>query len=552
MREEAAHRGAGTRIASLYRNAILLLLVLLTSCRTESQDAAYARVWSLYTSGALSQAADAALAEADKRKQSTDRTSFWRFRLLQAEALLAQGKVPEASALIHDAIPADAQASQLEVRRLMDQADAASKSRHPAEAIAILNRIKSQAADPDLRNRIDVLSGSILSRNDRIEEAEEVLNHALVDAEKRRDHYQRASALLNLASCEKWRYRYSDAIEYALRAGVIADHERFKRLAGGAHANLGSLYRILGDFERASEHEGKAVDMLSDVGDRGNELIALGELGLLHESQDHFEKAINAYERAFELAEHLNWNDDAARNADNLSEAYIELHRWDKGEEWNEKSRHLAGPESSSGPYQLVNAARIADGRGQTETAIQRFKKVIAMSGVPAELIWDCHSYLARIYVRQHHYAEADREYREVLDVIDKARSDLLKSQFQITFLSRLIHFHQEYVDLLIDRKDDVGALRIIESSRARVLADRMGLSAVLPHTTSGTQLTQLARDTNTSIISFWLAPKRSFGWLIDKNGVQRFDLPPDGEIELLVTAYRDLASSFPTVRCTG
>src|SRR5260370_12708778 len=118
--------------------------------------------------------------------------------------------------------------------------------------------------------------------------------------------------------------------------------------------------------------------------------------------------------------------------------------------------------------------------------------KLVEISGLAAELIWDCHAYLARIYGRQRKYAEADREYRAVLDVIDKARSELLKSQFQITFLSRLIHFHQEYVDLLIDRKDDAAALRITESSRARVLPDRMELPPVLPHPTRSPQLTQL------------------------------------------------------------
>src|SRR5258708_37418378 len=138
MREEAAYREVGTRTVLVCRNAIILLLGFLTSCRTESQDAAYARVWSLYTSGALSQAADAAGIEAGRYKNSNDRASPWRFRLLQAEALLAQGKVPDASGLIQDTISANTKSSQLEVRRLMDQAEAALKSHHPPEAIAIL------------------------------------------------------------------------------------------------------------------------------------------------------------------------------------------------------------------------------------------------------------------------------------------------------------------------------------------------------------------------------------------------------------------------------
>jgi CHAT domain-containing protein/tetratricopeptide (TPR) repeat protein len=519
----------------------LLAALVLTSCSSASQETAYERVWSLYTSGALPEAAQAAAIQKNKFRRSGDLALFWKFRLLEAEALLAQVKVSEASALLKEEIPASLRLTQLEFRQRMDLADACSKSRQAHEAIAILDRARPQVSDPDLQNRIDVLKGSVLGRIGRIDEAEQLLNRAVVETNKLGDAYQESSALINLSSCKKSRYRYSEAVEIVLRAVDIADRHGYRRVAGAAHGILGSLYRIIGDFERASAHQQKAVELFSAIGDHGSLLIALGELGLFHENQDEFDKAIQAYERAYNLAKSLNQNPDAARNAVNLSEAYIEMHLWDKAEEWNEKSRQLAGAASASGPYQIVNGARIADGRGQTRAAIEMFKQAIMTPGVPPTLMWDCHAYLARIYVRQHQSADADKEYRALLDVIDKARSELLKSQDQITFLSHLIHFHEEYVDLLMDRKDDSGALRIIESSRARVLADQMGLPAVLPHTTSSVQLMQLAKETKTSIISFWLAPKRSFAWLIDKSGVQRFDLPSEGEIEPLVTAYRNV-----------
>ncbi len=137
--------------------------------------------------------------------------------------------------------------------------------------------------------------------------------------------------------------------------------------------------------------------------------------------------------------------------------------------------------------------------------------------------------------------ADAGREFRTALDTIDKARSDLLKSQHQITFLSSMIGFHQDYVDLLVTQNDDTNALRIIESSRARVLTERLvGKDAAIPNSIDIPQLKQLAKETNTSLLSFWIAPKRSFAWLIDKSGVHRFDLPPEDQIESLVTAYRE------------
>ena len=92
----------GKRTVTRCRRYAVFLAALLAffSCCTQSQKNAYQHVWALYTSGSLPEAADAAAAEADKFRRSGDLASFWQFRLLRAEALLAQGKVSEASGLI--------------------------------------------------------------------------------------------------------------------------------------------------------------------------------------------------------------------------------------------------------------------------------------------------------------------------------------------------------------------------------------------------------------------------------------------------------------------
>lgn len=49
-----------------------------------------------------------------------------------------------------------------------------------------------------------------------------------------------------------------------------------------------------------------------------------------------------------------------------------------------------------------------------------------------------------------------------------------------------------------------------------------------------------MARDAHASVLSFWLAPERSFAWLIAASGVERYELPGSGAIEKLVTNYRE------------
>ncbi len=459
---------------------------------------------------------------------------------MRAEALLAQGKTGEAVALTGEPIGVSGDASQLELRRLMDQADAASKSGRLAEAAAMLERIRGQATDPDLQVRIDVLRGAVLGRLGRLSGAEETLHIAEREAIQRGDAYDEAASLINLSSCKKWSSHYSEAVEYGLQALKISERNGFARLAAVESMNLGSFDRILGDFEGSLRYGRKATAALAAIGDDGNLLIALGELGLLYDAQQQYDEAIRGYRSAFELARRMGRNADAARNADNLATAYIKLGQWDEAGHWNEESRRLAAPDSASGPYQTFNAAGIAWGRGQAAEALRLYHAVAARSGVPPSLLWECHYYLGRAYRANRDYSHAEREYRAAVELIDKTRSDLIAAAQQITFLSRLIDIHQAYVDLLVEMRDDAGALRAVEASRARVLAARLGRD-IPGNAINIPRLTQLGREANTAILSFWLAPRRSFAWLIDKRGVRRFELPGSEEIEPLVTAYRNV-----------
>ena len=127
---------------SLSREFALLLIVLAAAagCRSEAAEQAYRRTWSLYASGNLPRAASDCTRNA---ALWTDRRSpwFWKFRLLDAEILTAQGKAAEAAALLNDAVPPGPELGQLEVRRLVDQATL--KADRKDEANAILERARN-------------------------------------------------------------------------------------------------------------------------------------------------------------------------------------------------------------------------------------------------------------------------------------------------------------------------------------------------------------------------------------------------------------------------
>jgi CHAT domain-containing protein len=80
----------------------------------------------------------------------------------------------------------------------------------------------------------------------------------------------------------------------------------------------------------------------------------------------------------------------------------------------------------------------------------------------------------------------------------------------------------------------------VVESSRARVLSEGLGRRLESQQFPSRASFQKAAASTHATILSFWLAPARSFAWLITADRMRRFQLPGSAEIATLVTQYRN------------
>lgn len=526
-----------TDTSSRVRSAAILVVFLAASCsRTESPDVAYGRARGTYLSGELDKAI--AYASASGARWKGDQTSpwFWRFRLLQAEALSAESRSKEAAGLLHGPVPARAELSQLEVRRLIDQANLLPK----AEAARLLRQARAAVTDPELEIRIWLTEGFF--KQTESEAGQPSFRAALELAERRGNLYLQAIALNNLSRSSKTLHRYEDSIQLGLQALGAAEKAGARRIAASAHGNLGSTYAYLGDFERAFEHQEKAVRIFEKIGDRQNLMIALGELGLLYDRQGDTNEAVATYQKAYQIARDLGMDGDAERHASNLSIALIRARQWDAASEWNQRAAELdeVVKERNLTAGNARNSAQIAYGRGRLNDAARICRELLSGKATPSGLRWECHALLGKVAMDARRYSAANREFEAAREILDETRSDLLDAHNRMTFLSRLIGFYQDYVDARVVQNDAAGALRIVESSRARVLAERMGSDIKAGQFPSVATLKNLARSTDSSFLTFWIAPLRSFAWLITaKKKIERIDLPPAAEIETLVTNYR-------------
>ena len=161
-------------------------------------------------------------------------------------------------------------------------------------------------------------------------------------------------------------------------------------------------------------------------------------------------------------------------------------------------------------------------------------------AGTPSAL-WQAYTGLAAVYSAQGDFGNANSNYSKALAVITSSRADQLKADYEITFLSDLIRFYQDYVALLVQHGDYVRALEVADSSRASVLTDDLLGETTATRTGLVRQFQMAAKTSHAVFLFYWLAPRTSYLWLI--NGAQIKVIPLAGEKQISqdVNSYRAL-----------
>jgi CHAT domain-containing protein/tetratricopeptide (TPR) repeat protein len=508
----------------------------LAACSQYSAEREYLLVWKTYLRGELAVAA--AEAGAHGARHDPLSTAHWKFRLLQAEALTGLARNDEAAALLADPVPAGRGLEQEEARRLIDLASL--RQGRTGEANGYLSQARAIVKDPELQIRIHLVQGQVGIRSQDIALADREFQAGLDAAIRLGRTDWQALALNNLCYIRKTQGRYEQAIESCTRSIQLAEASGALRTAVFAHNNVGSVYAYLGDFPAAFEHQEKSVAMSRAMGAKTSVMTGLGELGLTHYRNSEAEKAIPYYQQAYDLAIELKAPRDAARHAENMALVLIDSKEWDRADEWNRRAT-TAGPAPASIPYLTRNRAQIALGRGDPAEAARAARELFAIKDTNKHLQSEAWALLGQVEAAAKRYPQANAHFQRAREILEDTRSGIANAQNRVTLLSRLIWFYREYVELAVRQNDDLLALRAAESSRARVLAERLDRDFKADRLADAAALRAFARASKVSLLSFWVAPKRSFAWLVGPTGVRRFDLPPAPELEALVTAHREV-----------
>ena len=467
-----------------------------------------------------------------------------KFQLLKAEVLLTQYRTGQAKPLLETAGTAVSQSPSSKPRLLSDLAELQRQTGNPDEFRNLMMQARdlaSQRGDSALLSWIEQRRGVFLTD---FKESDAVLHQGLDLARNLGDDYLISGALNGLGFIRLTRSRYDEAIPYFEAADQAAQKISAKVPREKCLGNLGWCYFRLGQTERALELFSTAESLAAQTGIPDDEHRWLANIGSIYYVREAYDKAIAYYQQASDIALSVPNRRFAAIYLNNIARAYIDQSKWDAAEKYSRLALEtLRGVADTRGAeaYSRLNSGLIAAARRQSGEAETQYRRAIELAEQEEQpnVTWSAHSELAALYRSDRNPAAAVKEYAAAMSVLDREWLALNRDQSKITFRGYQAGVYQQYVDFLSERGQKEKALEVAESSRARLMGQKLESgSFVLPHFRAD-QAVQLTRQTGAVLVSYWLARERSYVWAVTAKGVSQFVLPRENEINALLERHQ-------------
>ena len=527
-----------------------LLLVGLACSRHPSPDSLYRQANELLRRGELQSARHAV--ESGYRVEPS-----WRFRLLNIDILL---QIDAEKALQSTAESGEPPSPEIRARLKMDEGWAHFLLSDYSGAQASLDRARELSVNlqlPLLDSEIDIDRGTVLAQTGHYVAAEQALRRALPEIEARGDPRLQMRALGSLGWFLLLTHHPDEAIYWLERQRDAATRFDSPRFLANALGNLGSAYYRLGDDDRALPLLKEAEQRFAKLGDQRQQQMWLGNVGNVLLDNGQYAGAIPIYQRAAAISREIGDPSWTASWEDDLAIAYIRLHDFSEAERHNQEALRLKESLHAPASYPLLNEAGIAAGRNDLPVAEKLYREILrAPSMDPTPKLY-AETGLADVLVKTGQFSLADAQFRAGIARVQSRGAALTRDDYKLSYFSSLIDFDQRYVDFLVDRGQPDRAAEIAEAARARILDERLNASGKPAPALTIAGLRRLAQSSHAVILSYWLAPRRSFLWVITPETVTLHTLPPQAKIAALVESYRTfiedlrdpLRSEFPDAR---
>ena len=354
--------------------------------------------------------------------------------------------------------------------------------------------------------------------------------------------FDEATALNNLAAVRLQQERYDDAIDWLNASNRSAAALGAQDLLLYNMGNLGWAYYSLGDRERAFRLFQDAERRASALGDTQGTILWLTTTGYVLQDSGEWPRAAESYRQALQLATQIGSKEDIINSLESLTHISIELGELDAAAQYLHQLDPLLGTSANRLDALDVTLARgrIAAARRQDQQAEALFRQVDTDPASQITMRLGAEHELARLFESEGHIEEALKMYDAALATFESARAQIKKEDSKLPYFANATPIYDDYIRLLISRGRVEQALAAADQSRARALAQGLGLSSAGPGLRDASfHPGAIAARAGATLLFYWLGERQSWLWAIAPGRTTVFQLPPKAEIARRVTRYR-------------
>jgi CHAT domain-containing protein/Flp pilus assembly protein TadD len=520
---------------------LLLLLIPLEDTRPESAQTAYNHAVQTFQRGNLAGSQQEAELGA-WQFQVSQPTFATKFLLLQAETMARGGMYNNALRLLVGYRP-DANYLEETVRKLAIEADALTRQQQLSDADQRLTQAENLCKSANVASCSYVLRsrGYLAVRLGQFSAARQYYLESLLFARAHRDRWMEVNALNSLGYAEMQLGRFDEAVDWlnsAHREAVELGSEYWTQLVVG---NLGWAYYQLGDDERALELFLEAEKIAARLGDIRFELKWISDAGYVYHDQGDLTRAAQSYRQALDLARQLDSKEDIVNALEDLAQVSVETGKLDEASAYLDQVTPM---ESGSGnrlsSYLMVTRGMLAAARHEYRQAETLFRAVQNDTASPTTRRLSAGNELAGLFEQEGNAQAAEQMYKATLTAFESARAQLKHENSRLPFATHATFIYDDYIHLLAKEGKSEEALAVASQSRARMLAQGLGVAV---SNTSPQPATlnprQIAQQTGATLLFYWLGAEQSYLWAITPSKITFFRLPMQKEIVAHIKRYR-------------
>jgi tetratricopeptide (TPR) repeat protein len=212
------------------------------------------------------------------------------------------------------------------------------------------------------------------------------------------------------------------AIAFSERALKVV--EKGAEEEASVRSNLGIVYRMRGDLDKAGEMHERALEIYKKIGHKEGMTASYGNLGVIYEMRDDLDKAEEMTHKGLKIDEKLGRIEGMAAKYNNLGMIYFKRGDLDKAEDMHKRALEIdkqkANKKGIASAY--GNLGVIYRNRGELDKAQEMFLKGLEIDGKLGRLEGMAAKYsnLGVVYLKRGDLDKAEEMHKKSLEIREK------------------------------------------------------------------------------------------------------------------------------------